>query len=349
MNIALLVVGLVFALVGAALIWHQLQALFYFKPVEGKVIAIEKRTTPASGSKKQGGPMYYPVVEYIGSGNIKTLRGSTGSGWPTHDIGDKVTVLYSKSRNEARLKSMVPIVVGLIFGGVGIVLCYFFVTTFTFSYFSLALYGAMGAAIVIQGRRALKKRDISSFDELKEAFRNTEMKTRKGTGIEESNRIYDRNELAAHMRQDSGALKIVGPVFTVVGILVLGLGVYLGMKRADFLERALPADGEVIRLDERRSDDSYVYYPIVEFKVPGSYDVLTFSHDSGSNPPSYAVGEQVVVLYDPQNPKNAIIDAGLFNWMGTGLATLLGVIFTGAGISVIFHWHKYKKLPARSH
>lgn len=346
MDIVLLIVGVIFAIVGGALIWKQLQALIYFSPVEGKVIAIERRTTPAKGSKKQGGPMYYPVIEYIGSGNIKTLTGSMGSSRPMHEIGESVTVLYSKVKNEARLKSMATMIMGLIFFLAGIGLCYLFIQIFTFSYFSMAAYAAGGIFIVYKGRQALKKRDINSLDELKESFRNTEMKTRKGIEPEEPVRIYDPAELTEDISRQSKGLKYAGPVFTVVGLLVMALGVYLGMERADFLETALTADGEVIKLIERRSDDSYVYYPVVEFKLPGSSDVLSFEHDAGSNPPSYSVGEQVQVLYEPGNPRNAIIDAGLFNWFAPGLASILGLIFASVGISSIRQWMKQKKLRA---
>ncbi len=344
MDIVLLIVGVIFTLVGSALIWKQLQALIYFSPVEGKVVAIEKRTTPARGSKKQGGPMYYPVIEYIGSGNIKTLTGSTGSSRPMHEIGESVTVLYSRKKDEARLKSMVPLVMGLFFGLTGLGLCYLFIQIFTFSYFSMAVYAVVGILIMNGGRKALKKRDINSLDELKESFRNTEMKTRKGVGPEEPVRIYDPAELTENISKQSKGLKYVGPVFTVVGLLAIALAIYLGLERADFLETALTADGEVIKLNERRSDDSYVYYPVVEFKLPGSYDVLSFEHDAGSNPPSYRVGEQVQVLYDPRNPQNAIIDAGLFNWFAPGIASIMGLIFASVGISSIKQWRKFKKL-----
>lgn len=344
MDIVLLLMGLLFLLAGIALFWHQLQALIYFTLVNGKVVAIEKRTTPPTDSKKQGGPIYYPVIEYIVKGNKKTFTGSTGSSWPTRQIGESVTVLYSSQKDEARVKSLIPLIFGVIFGAVGIGLCYIFVSRFTFSLLSLAAYLVVCALIFNSGRKALKKRDISSFDELKESFRNTEMKTRKGVIVEQSNRIYDSDELAEDLIEKSKGLKYVGPTFTLIGLLSLGAAIYLGIQRANFLETAITARGEVVNLIEKRSDDSYVYYPVVEFTLPGSFDVLTFQHDSGSNPPSYTIGEQVQVLYDPENPQNAIIDAGLWNWMATGLVSTLGLLFTMVGISSVKQWKKYRKV-----
>lgn len=348
MDIILLLVGVLFAVAGAALIWTQLKALLFFDRTEGKVVAIEKRTTPSGDSTKEGGPMYYPVIEYIGKGNKLTFTGSTGSSWPAYDIGEKVKVLYSYRKEKARLKSMVPIMAGLIFALVGLGLCYYFVITFTFSVFSTVIYGLIGVLVITRVNKALKRRDINSFDELKESFRNTEMKTKKGTAPEQSVTIYDSDELRQEVYKKSKGLKFAGPVFTLVGLATIGLSVYLGMERAEFLETAVTASGKVTELIESRSDDSYVYYPMVQFTVPGSDRAVTFRHDTGSNPPSYRVGEDVSVLYDPQNPGNAIIDGGLFNWMATGISSLLGFVFTAAGISTFKHWRKQKKLAGRS-
>lgn len=344
MSIILLFAGIIFALAGGALFWSQLQALLFFDKTDGEVIAIEKRTTPPRNSKKEGGPMYYPVIEYIGKGNKLTFTGSTGSGWPAYDIGEQVKVLYSYQKKEARLKSMTPLVAGTIFTLIGIGLCYFFFATYTFSVFSTAAYAVVGFLIITKSRKALQKRDINSFDELKESFRNTEMKTRKGIRPEQSQRINDPSELGREVTKQQPGMKYVGPVFTLVGLAAIGLSIYLGMQRAEFLEKALKADGKVIELIESRSDDSYVYYPRVEFNLPETDRVLTFRHESGSNPPSYRIGESVSVLYDPQNPQNAIIDAGLFNWMGAGLSSMLGILFAAAGLSIIKNRRKYRKL-----
>lgn len=191
--------------------------------------------------------------------------------------------------------------------------------------------------------KALKKRDISSLDELKESFRNTNMKTSEGIKPEQKVLIESSEDLELDRAKQTKALKYVGPVFTIVGLVTMALAVYLGIQRSQFLESALQADGEVTQLNRKRSDDSYVYYPVVEFKLPGSYDVLSFEHESGSNPPSYAIGEQVVVLYDPDNPHSAIIDAGIMNWFGTGIAGILGTVFSLAGIGSVRKWLKYKK------
>jgi len=340
-EIGLLFGAIIFLLVGLLLFWRQLEALLYFKKVKGKVVALEKRSTPARDSKKEGGPMYYPVIEYIAWGNQKTFTGSMGTSWPTHQIGDEIDVLYSRKKDEARLKSMVPLVMGVVFAGVGVLLFIWFIHTFSFSFFSIGITAVVGIYLIVQIRKGLKKRDISSIDELKESFRNTDMKTRKGTAPEQKLLIESNEELKQDITRSSKNLKYVGPIFTLIGVGVLALGVYLGMERADFLQTALPADGEVIQLNERRSDDSYVYYPVVSFILPGTERTLTFEHDSGSNPPSYSVGEQVSVLYDPDNPQQAIIDAGLLNYMGAGIASLLGSIFALVGISSIRHYRKH--------
>ncbi|MDX1586483.1 MAG: DUF3592 domain-containing protein [Balneolaceae bacterium] len=348
MDIILLLVGVIFTFAGLVLFWNQLHALLYYDKTVGNVVAMQKRTTPAGNSKKEGGPIYYPVIEYIGKGNKLTFTAKTGSSWPLYEIGEEVTVLYSYDSKDARLRSMLPLFIGLIFALIGLGLCYFFLITYTFSLFSTAIYVIGGFFIVRQIKKGLKKRDINSLDELKESFRNTQMKTRKGTEPEQSVTLHSSEELRSEVFKESKGKKAIGPVFTFVGLAILGLSVYLGMERADFLETALTASGEVTELIESRSDDSYVYYPLVEFTVPGREQSVVFRHDSGSNPPSYQVGEVVSVLYDPQNPHNAIIDGGLFNWFATALTALMGLIFTSVGVSTFMNWRKYKRLSNRN-
>ena len=141
----------------------------------------------------------------------------------------------------------------------------------------------------------------------------------------------------------SKSLRWIGPAFTVIGLATVLLGIYLGKNRAAFLEVSRKGQGEVVSLNSKRSDDGYVYYPVVRYSPPGSDRSLTFEHDVGSSPPSYRVGEKVEVLYHPDDPANAIIDAGIMNWFGPGLALLLGTVFTAAGIFSFNHWRKLKK------
>ena len=51
--------------------------------------------------------------------------------------------------------------------------------------------------------------------------------------------------------------------------------------------------------------------------------------------PGYQRGEVVNVLYAPDDPNNARIDAGLMNWFGPAMLLLMGALFTVVGATVL--------------
>jgi len=345
MEIIFLLVGLLFAFIGIYLIWDHLRFLSTGRVVEGRVIALEKRTTPAGKSRKQGGPIYYPVIEYRARGQSMEFTSGYGRSTPSYEIGKKLPVIYSKKMNQARIKQKAPFVFGSIFAAVGIGLCVIFFYIFNFNLWSaglslLVLTGALNSV-----RKKLAQHDISTIDEFKEALRNTDMKTGKGTKPERAERITSNNELHLDELKRTKSLKYAGPALLFIGAAAIAGAIYLGIERADFLETAVSAEGKVVDFNRKRSDNNYVYYPIVEFTYPGSSDAvtITFEHQSGSNPPSYFKGEQVRVLYNPDNPQNAIIDAGIMNWLGPGLAAIFGIIFFSSGVSSMVYRFRLKK------
>jgi len=343
MEIGFLLVGLLFAFLGLYLIWDHLQFLATAQTVRGTVKAIEKRTTPAEKSRKEGGPIYYPVIQYFAEGKSHTFTSRFGISMPQYEIGETLTVVYSRKGNEARIKQKSPYIFGGIFAVIGIGLCVLFFHIFSFSFWSMVIAAVFTVSFLYSGRKKLRQHDISTLDEFQEAFRNTNMKTKRGTEPEETRLITDKQQLTNDIYKTSKSLRWAGPLFTIIGITAVVLGIYLGKNQATFLEVAQAGVGEVISLNSKSSNDGYVYYPVVRYSPPGSDQAITFEHNVGSNPPSYAVGDPVPVLYHPDNPANAIIDAGILNWVGPGIALLLGLVFTAAGIYSINHWRKLKK------
>ncbi len=343
MEIVFLLIGLLFIFLGLYLIWDHLQFLATAQTVRGTVKAIEKRTTPAEKSKNQGGPMYYPVIQYFAEGKTRTFTSRYGMSMPQYEIGETLPVSYSRRGNEARIKQKSPYIVGGILGIIGIGMCVLFFNIFSFSFWSMVIATVVSISFLHSGIKKLRQHDISTLDEFREAFRNTDMKTKRGTDPEEAQIIIDKQQLTDHIYKTSKSLRWVGPLFTIIGIATLGLGIHLGKERAAFLEVAQAGQGEVISLNSKSTDDGHVYYPVVRYSPPGSDQAVTFEHNVGSNPPSYTVSDPVTVLYHPDNPAYAIIDTGILNWLGPGIAFLMGIAFTAAGIYSINHWGKLKK------
>jgi hypothetical protein len=82
------------------------------------------------------------------------------------------------------------------------------------------------------------------------------------------------------------------------------------------------------------------YHPIVLFKA--EYDAsFTFTDSFGSNLPLYYKGESVRVLYDPDNPANAIIDGGY--WWNTVGVMVFFMLFAASFVMPIVLWRIWLK------
>lgn len=92
-------------------------------------------------------------------------------------------------------------------------------------------------------------------------------------------------------------------------------GVYAGYVSWTLEQGGEKTTGNVVRLQESNSSEGgcCVYSPVIEFRANGQ----TYSFESGnaSDPPTYDVGEEVSVLYDPANPGTAQINSFFERWV----------------------------------
>ena len=344
MSIFFLLFGLVFALSGVVLLWDYITVFTTYEILPGKVKAFQKRQ---KRSKNSSTTIYYPVIEYIAYGNTKEFQANSGSSWPMYDIGEAVEVYYSKKYDDGRLKSITSAVVGSIFCLIGLGICYLFWVNVEMTFFSLIPAVGLSGAVAWFFGMMLRKKEIKSVPELTQKVRNykKEKKLKNGPG---DNLITTQKELMDRDQPANKNIKIIGPVFTCIGFLVICGAVYVGLNRWDFLDRALLTEGEVIRFEQRTDDDGTTYYPVVEFQLPDVNQKITFQHDVGSSTPSYNRGAVVPVLYDPDNIREAIIDEGIWNWFGPIVISVVGCSFFFLGGALTVRWMKVKRFQKKA-
>jgi hypothetical protein len=136
-------------------------------------------------------------------------------------------------------------------------------------------------------------------------------------------------------------IAIVKYVFTAVGILILGLAAYFYLDARSFVAESIETDGTVVRLDPVRSDNGTTYRPTVAFRTAQGEEI-EFTSSTSSNPPAYARGESVRVLYRPAEPHSARINSYLFLWGASTAMTFLGGIFLAIGGGIIL-WTRVKR------
>lgn len=108
---------------------------------------------------------------------------------------------------------------------------------------------------------------------------------------------------------------------------MLSAGLYFCVNTYQFISRAVRVDGVVTELVHR--DHTFVLYPVVSY-TDQEGKIHKFYSRSGSNPPSYHVGEKVRVLIDPtaRDPSGTATIYGFFDLWGVTITTLiLGAAF----------------------
>ncbi|MGI9334629.1 MAG: DUF3592 domain-containing protein [Gammaproteobacteria bacterium] len=132
------------------------------------------------------------------------------------------------------------------------------------------------------------------------------------------------------------ALTVIKYLFSAIGLALLVGAFYWYKSTQDFLANAIVAEGTVLELIRSRSSDSssYTYAPVVQFRTE-SGSLHEFTSSTSSNPPSYAVGESVGVLYEASAPESARINSFFSLWGGPTIAGGLGAVFFTIGASIV--------------
>lgn len=120
-----------------------------------------------------------------------------------------------------------------------------------------------------------------------------------------------------------------GCILTIVNVafvLLFGWLYYTFSGNQALAQNGESATGVVVALEESGDPEGgcCVYTPLVEFSVSGQR--YTFEGGVASDPPAYEVGEQVAVLYDPNDPETADIESLVASapvWLVVGMALVV--------------------------
>jgi hypothetical protein len=129
----------------------------------------------------------------------------------------------------------------------------------------------------------------------------------------------------------------------------LGAGVFVGgllwgLRRYPLFHDGRQTTGKIVALEvpgpeadpekPNRTDTSVL--PVVEFETSGGQRVRFTGSAGGSGHPEYEVGGVVEVVYDPANPRIALIGNSTQVWLQPALISLFGAIFLAMGIAAFF-------------
>ncbi len=109
-----------------------------------------------------------------------------------------------------------------------------------------------------------------------------------------------------------GCATIVGNLFFMAFCL---WAAYVAYNSFNLGKNGETTTGIVTKLEEGTDSDGNccTYSPVIEFQANGQ--TYTFESDNASYPPEYEIGEEVKILYNPENPNNAQINKASERWL----------------------------------
>lgn len=140
---------------------------------------------------------------------------------------------------------------------------------------------------------------------------------------------------------------LFGGIFTPIGLLFAGIGLWLYSSDQDLASSGARATGTVIAITSYRdSDGDTMYRPVVEF-TDAAGNRREFSSDISSSSSEFSRGETVDVIYDPAQPENAIIDSFMERFFLPLIFGGLGSIFALIGGGILFATIRRRQTIAR--
>lgn len=112
----------------------------------------------------------------------------------------------------------------------------------------------------------------------------------------------------------------------VMGAIILGVLAWIYTQQQAFASIAAATTGTVIDLIRETDNEGYVSFaPRIRFTTAGGRE-QEYTSNIGTNPASYTIGQTLEILYNPENPQEAVIAAD--NALETNVPMQ---IFTGIG------------------
>ncbi len=325
-QIGLFIMAFVFLLIGGGLIGYEVYWRLKARVIRGRIIGIRAQKAQKNGT------YYYSVLEYKGPDGSRCEQVSDfGSGSILSRVpGQYVKLMMMPHKpDKVRRPTMIFVFFGLVFFAPGLFIMNTAIESFEPNFMMVALPIALIGFAVFKIWSAIQRIPAEERKKHMDAFKS---KRSQGfsvsSGSKDKGRLLDDKDIAEAVQKSVKQAKIFGYVMLLISLGMGGGSYYLGLGMKERLEIGLRARGEIVGRKYNRpssSDSQGTYSAIVEFD-DGTGRRYKFTEKHGSSHPTFKKGDAVTVIYMPDNPQDAIIDHGIWNWLlsgGLGLGALL--------------------------
>lgn len=161
-----------------------------------------------------------------------------------------------------------------------------------------------------------EKRDLG----LKEALRRVEIIERE----------INPNAPQAGKGCATNIFLLVGGIFSLVGLILLGIGGLIYALDADIVQEPNKAQGVVTDLLRNGNMSA----PVITYTWQGKE--YKYESNSYTSPSAFDYNEAVTLYVNPENPNEVVIDTFSERWLAIVILGGIGIVFAGMGLIFVF-------------
>lgn len=161
-----------------------------------------------------------------------------------------------------------------------------------------------------------EKRDLG----LKEALRRVEIIERE----------INPNAPQAGKGCATNIFLLVGSIFSLVGLILLGIGGLIYSLDADIVQEPNKAQGVVTDLLRNGNMSA----PVITYTWQGKE--YKYESNSYTSPSAFDYNEAVTLYVNPEDPNEVVIDTFSERWLAIVILGGIGIVFAGMGIIFVF-------------
>lgn len=141
--------------------------------------------------------------------------------------------------------------------------------------------------------------------------------------------------------------RTVGWLFFLIGIGLLGITFAFVRSAQNFIQKATETQGRVTALTPvtDKQNGSVTYAPVFTYTASDG-QTYTITSSMSSNPPDFAVGQNVPILYDPQNPAGARLKSAGQLYLIPLIVGPIGLVFIAVGFVLLVLDLRYRRRRA---
>jgi len=128
-------------------------------------------------------------------------------------------------------------------------------------------------------------------------------------------------------------LDLAARLLLALGLGCLLLAVFLAWRTLSFTSDTREATGEVVSYHEVRDGDTTRYRPRVRFRTVAG-EIVTINGQLSTTSKRFAIGTKVPMVYKVGDPMQARVALFVDNWLGPGIASIVGLVGLAGGFLV---------------